>query len=275
MKELYESPETIHSACAAATENMLDSDSLLLYKNMIELLSIAVISNPNSLQMLCYNKKFLMLFGDLLLINVSDRLRKATAKQFLQMCICSDPRREIYQKVRELSVSLIHDPSVEKYASQSRELFYFTRQIVNSDESLHDADALLDKEVRWLRNSGYPHLILLEGHLELTRELLDCVKVDKKVEVGLETGGNLIRLLLESYLFPASRAVFDISTYQIDVGDVSLTPKCNDSASISAAYKLLRTLSTNCTPNYEMLLIGLEDLFFLGKTILTFFLFRS
>ena len=65
---------------------------------------------------------------------------------------------------------------------------------------------------------------LLEGHLSLCRELLAFVSSEKKFEIGAsnKTGINLIRDLVEVFVFPASKMHTEYKrTDSVPMGEVS------------------------------------------------------
>ena len=95
---------------------------------------------------------------------------------------------------------------------------------------MNAAESLLNSEISWLKRlttepSEEPvDENLLEGHLCLCRELLAFVSPEKKFEVGAsnKTGVNLIRDLVEMFVFPASKmhTVYK-RTESVPMGEVS------------------------------------------------------
>ncbi|KAF2883780.1 hypothetical protein ILUMI_22366 [Ignelater luminosus] len=231
-ESFYEPEKTIHSICLSSTYPAADSDEILLHKKSVELLSISVVSNPNSLELLCNGKILPLFFNDLLLLNPNQMLRMAIAEQFLLVFICADPCRKIVERTRDSLFTLIKDPIVDKYSSSSYEVFYLLCQLIHSDHPLRDAATLLDQEIKWLQNVSYPHPVLLEGHLRLTTELVDCVDLKKKEKTGSIDGGNLIKIILDKFLFPASKIVRRCKTKKATT--LSVIPICdNDSLYLS------------------------------------------
>ena len=69
---------------------------------------------------------------------------------------------------------------------------------------------------------------LLEGHLSLCRELLAFVSSEKKFEIGAsnKTGINLIRDLVEVFVFPASKMHTEYKrTDSVPMGEVGNSKK--------------------------------------------------
>ena len=101
-------------------------------------------------------------------------------------------------------------------AGQSAEYFGLLARLLGAASSMgvpmNAAESLLNSEISWLKRlttepSEEPvDENLLEGHLCLCRELLAFVSPEKKFEVGAsnKTGVNLIRDLVEMFVFPAS-----------------------------------------------------------------------
>ncbi|KAF2901558.1 hypothetical protein ILUMI_04636 [Ignelater luminosus] len=263
---LHETSLVIHANCVANLENVLDFENLSLYKKTVQLLSIAVLTNPNSLELLCHDKMLPVFLGDLLLLNPNHMLRMTTAQQFLLIIISTDKKRKVFQKVRNVLFALVNDPIINKYASTANEMFYLLCQMIQSDKELYIADLLLDQEILWLKNVTVSHAVPLEGHLRLTETLVDSVNCNKKMQIGSKSGGNLIRVLLEKFLFPASTALRDGDSKS---ENVLLIPVCNTPSSKSAAFSLLKALCNQCNPNYELMSKEFDSLFFSDGNLYT------
>ena len=130
-----------------------------------------------------------------------------------------------------------------------------------------DAKQLLSVELTWL--SAYAvstskelrviDNILFMGHLKFIRTLLTCEDIDKN-EVGIE----LIRLLIDQFLFPASKRMSSSivpSNNETDSNDDSAPePKCSTSESRIAAYDVLAELVRNCQENLKVVVDDLINL---------------
>ena len=103
---------------------------------------------------------------------------------------------------------------------------------------------MIEDELNFLHNYTPCHrpvdCTLLAGHLRLVEALLLCEGVDK-----VAVGANLIKELLNVYLFPSSRLIADGalsngSLVSIDLTEArNINPKCDTSDSRVAAYSLL------------------------------------
>ena len=79
---------------------------------------------------------------------------------------------------------------------------------------------------------------LLEGHLSLCRELLAFVSSEKKFEIGAsnKTGINLIRDLVEVFVFPASKMHTEYKrTDSVPMGEVGNSEYCKKNVSLCRA----------------------------------------
>ncbi|KAF2883782.1 hypothetical protein ILUMI_22368 [Ignelater luminosus] len=243
IQAFYGSNEVLHSLCAS--NNTLETEEISLYQRALELLSIAVVTNPNGLQLFCYDKVFPLFLSDLLLLNPNHMLRMAAAEQILIIFVCAEQNRKVFQRIRALLFALIKDQTIDKHASMTHELFYLLCQIISYDKAWNHADTLLNEETGWLRNTSSPHPVLLEGHLRLTTALLDCVKSTRKQEVGDTYGGNLIKILLENVLFPASKIMNYLRTTKRKIKDTVSVSVCDTPNSRAAAFNLLNALCEN------------------------------
>ncbi len=89
---------------------------------------------------------------------------------------------------------------------------------------------------------------------------------EKKFEIGSggKTGENLIRDLLDDFLFPASR----MNAIYRDTGEVPMapaTPVCISGTTVTAAFDLLVGLCTGCSSNLKVVAHILLELFFADK----------
>lgn len=138
--------------------------------------------------------------------------------------------------------------------------------------------------------------MLLDGHLSITKELLQFQSADKKHLIGSHPqGSQLINDLIEYFIFPASclfkkyrDALIAVSTsmrqqhqhavashyqHQMEViaalnsaeqmlASKSLKSICSSSMTTSSAFDLLVALCTGCLPNFVMLSDYLFSLFY-------------
>ncbi len=112
--------------------------------------------------------------------------------------------------------------------------------------------------------------MLLDGHLNITKELLLFQTAEKKQQIGSR---NLINDLVEYFIFPSSylfKKYHDslqsdptaLNNFEQLLANKSLKPICNSSMTIVSAYELLVSLCTGCLPNFKELSDLLFQLFY-------------
>lgn len=264
------SQETLHSLCDPTKRNApleLHPDDILLCKETLELLSIALVLNPSSLKLLCHDKQLPLFLTDLVLLNPSRPVRIAAAEQFIIICTCGAASRMALQLITPLLFSLL-DGLVLENANTSHEFFQLLCRLVSvaylTGCQLATSEALLLNEVLWLRKARGQHEVLIEGHLCLARELLCFMSQEQKCELG--SAGSFIRELLEDFLFPASKLMLQLNrTGQL--GEDPAIPICDTPQTQAAAFDLLISLCINCVPNYRELVEMLSNMFYAGEWI--------
>jgi ubiquitin carboxyl-terminal hydrolase 9/24 len=140
-----------------------------------------------------------------------------------------------------------------------------------------DFEELLNNEIKWLKNirekiktdgdSGMEEVIL-EGHLNITKELVQMISIEKRDEIGSNetTGIMLIKELLEDFIFPASKLMEDMSKHQaIDFIDIEVTPVCKSPNSTNAAFDLIISLCIGCVANLKLTVEMLTQYFYSGN----------
>lgn len=142
-----------------------------------------------------------------------------------------------------------------------------------------DFEELLNNEIKWLKNirekiktdgdSGMEEVIL-EGHLNITKELVQMISIEKRDEIGSNetTGIMLIKELLEDFIFPASKLMEDMNRHQtIDFVDIEVTPVCKSPNSTNAAFDLIISLCIGCVANLKLTVEMLTQYFYSGNFI--------
>lgn len=138
---------------------------------------------------------------------------------------------------------------------------------------------LLNNEIKWLKeirkkiktdgDSGVEEVIL-EGHLNITKELVQMISIEKRNEIGSNktAGIMLIKELLEDFIFPASKLMEDMTKQQAsDFVDVEVTPVCKSPNSTNAAFDLIISLCINCVDNLKLTVEMLTQYFYSGNLI--------
>ncbi|VDH98041.1 ubiquitin carboxyl-terminal hydrolase 9/24 [Mytilus galloprovincialis] len=149
----------------------------------------------------------------------------------------------------------------------------------STDIRLPNADKLLHNEILWLKklreqvlNTGEVEVedALLEGHLGITRELLAFQTPEKRYHIGSEKGGsNLIKELIEDFLFPASKIVHQSRKVNGEFPTEQANPVCTTPLTITAAFDLLVALCTQCVPNLKCVALMLMEMFYNNDASLT------
>ena len=105
--------------------------------------------------------------------------------------------------------------------------------------------------------------IQLEGHLGITKEIVGFLSVDAKRDVG-SGSGNLLRILIDEYIFPASRAmVIHMKTGQRpNLQLEEINPICSTANTLQAAFDALVALCTGCVENLRYVTETLSEMFY-------------
>ena len=118
-----------------------------------------------------------------------------------------------------------------------------------------NAKTMLDDELTFLHNyapcARLEDCTLLAGHLRLVEALLSA----DGVSVG-EVGTIIIGIILDSYLFPASKMISEGALSNSEtalIGARNVNPRCDTPESRVAAYGLLTSLSRDCSANLAMI----------------------
>ncbi|XP_030747882.1 probable ubiquitin carboxyl-terminal hydrolase FAF-X isoform X2 [Sitophilus oryzae] len=265
---LNSSPETLHSLSNPSNQRApvdLDCEDILLCKEALELLSTAVVLNPSSLEHLYQDNWWPYFITDLVLLNPSCAVRVAAAEQLIVICTCGAASRLALQLIMPLLFSLL-DTMVIENANNSHEFFQLLSRLVSvaylTGCPLNDASVLLANEVAWLKKARDKNEVLIEGHLGLAKELLSFMPLEQKCELGSDESGNLIRELLEDFLFPASKLQLQLNKTK-QLGEDPAIPVCDTPQTQAAAFDLLISLCVNCVPNYKQLVNMLTEMFYL------------
>lgn len=266
LSELNASPEILHSLYDSNKQHLpteLQTEDILLCKEALEVLSIALVLNSSSLEHLCRDKRWPCFVTDLVLLNPSCAIRVAAAEQLIIICTSGAASRSALELITPLLFDLLDNLVIDN-ADTSHEFFQLLDQLVSfahlTNCPLPSADALLDNEVAWLKQARDKHEVLIEGHLSLAKELLSFVSQERKIQLG-SSETNLIKELLEDFLFPASKLMLRL-TKTGQLGEEPATPICDTPQTQGAAFDLLIALCLNCVPNYRQLVHMLTDMFY-------------
>lgn len=140
-----------------------------------------------------------------------------------------------------------------------------------------DFEELLNNEIKWLKNIREKiktdgdlgvEEVILEGHLNITKELVQMICIEKRDEIGSNesAGVMLIKELLEDFIFPASKLMEDMTKHQTnDFVDIEVTPVCKSPNSTNAAFDLIISLCIGCVSNLKLTVEILTQYFYSGN----------
>ena len=255
-----------------------EEDDIALACEATEVLALAVALFPACLDNLCKDVSWQQFIIDLVLMSNVRDIRLTAADQFLLIATrCSGEHQPIRFFITLLFTVLA--TTATDQAEQSSEYFVLLTRLLSfaaaSNLNLNTAESLLNTEISWLKkirenvrktgNVGC-HDNLLEGHLWICRDLLAFMSAEKKYDVGSnsKTGVNLVKDLIEDFIFPASKMyVVYKNTNEIPMGAV--IPVSNTGTTLMAAFELLVALVTGCVPNLKLVSEMLTEMFHSDK----------
>ncbi|KAK6195512.1 hypothetical protein SNE40_000926 [Patella caerulea] len=281
---VHASNEDIHKAHEKVKESVApDCEDMVVAREAMEVLTVCLALCPSALESLNKDKAWQSFITDLLLICKSSRdVRKCAGDQFFLMATkCSTSHRPLVFLITLLFTVLTS--TAKEYAKQSHEYFQLLCKLLGyacaSETTLPTAEALLNNEIVWLKGvkeqvatSGelQTEEALLEGHLGITRELLAFQSCDKKYKIGSENGGdNLIKEIVEDFVFPASKMMLNCQTESGEFSAEEAVPVCSSSSTIIPAFDLLVALCTACLPNLQYLVSVIIDMYYTNDPALT------
>ncbi|XP_033356836.1 probable ubiquitin carboxyl-terminal hydrolase FAF-X isoform X1 [Bombus vosnesenskii] len=266
---------TLHEINEKETSNNPDNNDVLVCKEALEVLTIALVLNPTALESLSRDKMWHTFLIDLVLLSTSRVVRMAAAEQFFLISTWYSSGHQPLLFAITLLFTVLNT-TVMEHAKQSHEYFQLLCRLLNfahmSGCPLLTAETLLNIEIAWLKKvrdnvkeTGESQVdeAVLEGHLGLTKELLAFLPPSKKFELGSDEkhGVNLIKELVEDFVFPASCLMLQLrSTGELSASQAS--PVCTTPQSTSAAFDLLVGLCVGCVPNMKLLVTMLTDMFY-------------
>ncbi|XP_023706840.1 probable ubiquitin carboxyl-terminal hydrolase FAF-X isoform X1 [Cryptotermes secundus] len=272
---LNATPDELHRMHDKMATKMPDGEDVLVCKEALEVLTVALVLNPKTLESLTKDKMWHTFIIDLLLLCKNRSVRVAAAEQFLLIstwCVAS-------QQPLQFCITLLFtvlNTTVMENARNSHEYFQLLCRLLNyafmSNCPLPTAETLLNNEIAWLKKirenvkeTGDSQVdeAVLEGHLGIAKELLSFMSPEKKYELGSEEkkGINLIKELVEDFIFPASRLMLHLQRTGELCADQAV-PVCNTPLTTNAAFDFLVGLCVSCVPNMKLLVHMLTDMFY-------------
>ena len=261
-------PDTLKQIYKTNSRNKvaIDTDYAKLAREALEVLTMAVALCPTALESLSKDKSWHSFLVDLVLLCPEASVRGTAADQFLLMTSRATSDTTQVKMMVTVMFTIINSLA-EEFADQSGEYFLLLTRLLaylsSNGVVLSNSGALLSRETEIL--AGVRRSVLetgvtgvcgatLEGHLNITRELVMFLAPDRKLDIGTgnsggnnnsSSGGGLIRELVEDWIFPASKlwVVYSAS------GDIShdnsvIHPVCQSQGVTAAAFDLLVALCT-------------------------------
>lgn len=272
--------EEIHKVYEKPTTKGLESDDIQVAREALEVLSVCLALCPSALETLTKDKSWQCFIIDLLILCQSRAIRFCTAEQFFLVATrCSHGHRPLIFFITLLFTVLVN--SIKDHAGSSYEYFNLFCKLLAHAFMTHcplpTAEMMLNTEITWLKKTK-DHVLsfneasspvdeaLLEGHLGVTRELLLFQTAQKKFAIGSQKDGpNLIKDLVEDFIFPASKVIIEARNGSDDVWNKRVTAICSTSPTLVAAFDLLVALCRGCVQNLKVLADILTDFYYSGE----------
>ncbi len=219
-------------------------------------------------------------FLEILIGTTSREVRQCALRHIIRLCKIETSTYEIHPLIHQIllkarlplwpSSSSGTRSSIQKLLAQSIEYFdlrcQLTENLTKEKQEILDinAEQLLTEELTWLSTYTVASTsnelrtmdnILFIGHLKFIRTLLTCENIDKN-KIGVE----LIRLLIDQFLFPASKRMSSSNNENDSIDDLIFEPKCSTSESRLAAYDVLVELVRHCEPNLKIVIEDITNL---------------
>ncbi|RWS11107.1 putative ubiquitin carboxyl-terminal hydrolase FAF-X-like protein [Dinothrombium tinctorium] len=278
---LQASIEKLHSLIAETHQSPIVV--YMTYKEALEVLTIMLMLSPLVLEQLMKDETWQTFIIDLLLVSSNRSVRQTALEEFVLIATKCPTNSEVLVKFINLLHSHLRNTVPQNsFYKTSQEFFRLFCKLLNNAFitrcSLPQAQQLLEYEIDILRHvrqnlvkNGLIEEIQLEGHLGITKELIALLNSQQKYEVGCDSDnwhGNknrkgMIKILIDEYIFPASRAMVlqqksNISSAHIE----EVNPICNSSATLTAGFDVLVALCTGCIPNLKYVADTLIEMFY-------------
>ena len=262
----------------------LDSDYSKLAREALEVLTMSVALCPTALDTLSKDKSWHSFLVDLVLLCPDLSVRQTAADQFLLMTSRGTTDTTMVKMMVTLLFTVINSLA-DEFAEQSAEYFMLLTRLLSylstNSVILSNSGALLNKEIEFLSNVRQSVLVsgvtgvsntTLEGHLNITRELVMFLTPDRKLEIGTGNTNSegLIKELVEDWIFPASKLwVLYNSSGDITHDSSVIHPVCQTQSVTAAAFDLLVSLCTGCPSNLGQVSRMLSEMFYAGDEVLS------
>ncbi|XP_025080256.1 LOW QUALITY PROTEIN: probable ubiquitin carboxyl-terminal hydrolase FAF-X [Pomacea canaliculata] len=280
---VHTSVEDIHRAHEKPKEAIqTDMEDISVAREALETLAVCLALCPSAFDALHKDKGWQCFIIDLLLLCRTKSVRICASEQFFLMATrCTSSHVPLIFLITLLFTVL--QTTAKDNAKQSHEYFSLLCRLLSyagaSEAQLATAETLLNNEITWLKKvrdqvlkTGEVQVeeALLEGHLGITRELLAFTSPEKKFNIGSENGGaDLVRELVEDFIFPASKIVLQCRKSQGEFPAEQKVAVCSSPLTVIAAFDLLVALCTGCVHNLEFLAAMLIEMYYTNETPLS------
>ncbi|XP_051782099.1 probable ubiquitin carboxyl-terminal hydrolase FAF-X [Erpetoichthys calabaricus] len=247
----------------------------------LEVLALCFALIPTALDVLTKEKAWQTFITDLLLHCQSKTVRQIAQEQFYLMATrCCMGRSPVLFFITLLFTVL--GSTANERARHAGNYFVLLRQLLNyaynNKINFPSAEVFLNNEIEWLKmirdevkrtgTTGVEETIL-EGHMGLTKELLDFQTIEKKICIGCENGGiNLIKELIDDFIFPASNLYLQWKK-GCEFPTEQAIAVCSSPATINVGFELLVALAVGCARNLKQIADTITDMYYSGGEKLT------
>ncbi|UJR33560.1 hypothetical protein I4U23_020999 [Adineta vaga] len=274
---------TVQFGICVKTNSLLTMDSEIAEKS-IEIITYCFEKRPEYIATFLVQPFFADFLLEILIGTPSHSVRQCALLNINRLCKIEtstyDIRSIIHQILLKARLPLWSSSSSgtrhsnQKLLAQSIEYFdlrcQLTENLTKEQQEILDINAkqLLTNEFEWLSTYTVSlssnelrsiDNILFMGHLKFIRTLLTCENIDKN-----ELGQEFIRLLIDQFLFPASKrmslSIVPSNNENDSNDDYTCEPKCSTNESRQAAYDVLVELVRHCQENLKLVIDNLINL---------------
>ncbi|XP_031516936.1 probable ubiquitin carboxyl-terminal hydrolase FAF-Y isoform X5 [Papio anubis] len=260
--------------------NELEVEDEQVCGEALEVMTLCFALLPTALDALSKEKAWQTFIIDLLLHCPSKTVRQLAQEQFFLMCTrCCMGHRPLLFFITLLFTIL--GSTARERGKYSGDYFALLRHLLNyaynGNINIPNAEVLLINEIDWLKRirdnvkstgeTGVEELIL-EGHLGVTKELLAFQTSEKKYHFGCEKGANLVKELIDDFIFPASKVYLQYLRSGELPAEQSV-PVCSSPVTINAGFELLVALAIGCVRNLKQIVDCLTEMYYIGTAITT------
>jgi ubiquitin carboxyl-terminal hydrolase 9/24 len=257
-----------------------DSYSLELATEAISLLNFLINSHPTLIDVIFQHKYISLIIVDVL-ISSNPQLRRQARQCFGTFVLFTSSSNDLppYCKLLKILLSArvpfwhlggqTTSRRKEDVANQMYCLEYFgllsdlLAQLRLSSFDLEkfpefQLNDMLESELRWFTElEPFPDTdavtdTLLAGHAHLLSTLLSFESIDK-VSLGLISGADFVRLLVDKFLFPESKLIYDALQSGDDLPVTDVLHQSQSAQSRDGVFRVLIELCRNCIENLVLL----------------------